>query len=99
MKKNRIEIEKETLSIMVHIYCKGQKHGETLCDNCEKLIDYANQQLDKCKFGENKMFCSKCTLHCYKSDMKKQINKVMKYSGPRMILHNPIMAINHFLQK
>lgn len=98
MRKNRIEIEKETLSIMVHIYCKGQRHGKVLCNNCENLIDYANQRLDECRYGENKTFCSKCKVHCFKQDMNQSIKKIMKYSGPRMILHNPAMAINHFLQ-
>ncbi len=98
MKRKRIEIEKETIYKMVHIYCKGQRHGEILCNNCEKLIDYTNQRLDQCIFGENKTFCSKCTVHCFKPDMKISIKEVMKYSGPRMILHNPLMTIKHFLQ-
>ncbi len=99
MKRKRIEIEKETIYTMVNIYCKGQKHDEVLCDDCDKLINYANQRLDQCKFGENKTFCSKCTVHCFKPDMKESIKKVMKYSGPRMILHSPIITVMHFLQK
>ena len=99
MKKNRrIELEKKTLHKMISIYCKGQKHGEVLCKDCQKLLDYAIQRLDNCKFGESKTFCSKCTVHCYKPDMRSVVKKVMRYSGPRMMLYNPILGIKHLLK-
>lgn len=31
--------------------------------------------------------------------MKEKIRNVMRYSGPRMILHHPIMAIRHVIDK
>ena len=99
MKENRIEQEKRVLDQMVRIYCKGQRHKPFLCKNCQSLIEYAYQQLSVCKFGENKNFCSKCTVHCYKPEMKEFIKKVMIYSGPRMILYNPLMAIRHLIKK
>lgn len=99
MNKNRIEDEKNVLYRMVYIYCKGKKHSEHLCGNCKELVEYANQRLVACRFGENKSFCSKCTVHCFKPEMREKIKAVMKYSGPRMMLHNPIMAIKHLIQK
>jgi Nitrous oxide-stimulated promoter. len=99
MKKNRIETEKAIISKMVSIYCKGHKHDSTLCKDCEELVNYANQRLDNCKFGEGKSFCSKCSVHCYRPEMREHVKKVMKYSGPRIIFHNPVIALTHFFQK
>lgn len=99
MKKNRIDFEKDALRQMIFIYCKGQNHGKPLCDDCQILLDYALQRLDACKFGNDKMFCSKCTVHCYKPVMRDRIKKVMRYSGPRMLYHNPLLALRHLLKK
>jgi len=94
---SKIEIEKKVLNTMVKIYCKGQGHSDLLCNDCEKFIEYANQQLDRCKFGENKVFCSKCNIHCYKPEMRNFVKKVMGYSGSRIIFYYPIIAIKHLL--
>ena len=44
-----------------------------------------------------KTFCSSCETHCYKRDMAEQIRKVMRFSGPRMLLYHPITAIKHII--
>ena len=66
-----------------------------LCPQCQALLDYAHKRLEHCKFGENKPSCTRCPVHCYKPAMREQIRQVMRYSGPRMLLHDPIMAIRH----
>ena len=66
-----------------------------LCPQCQALLDYAHKRLDHCKFGEDKPSCTRCPVHCYKPAMREQIRQVMRYSGPRMLLHDPIMAIRH----
>lgn len=66
-----------------------------LCPQCQALLDYALQRLERCRFGEDKPSCTRCPVHCYKPAMREQIRQVMRYSGPRMLLHNPIMAIRH----
>ena len=66
-----------------------------LCPQCQALLDYAHQRLEHCKFGEDKPSCTRCPVHCYKPAMREQIRQVMRYSGPRMLLHDPIMAIRH----
>ena len=67
----------------------------SLCPQCQALLDYAHQRLEHCKFGEDKPSCTRCPVHCYKPAMREQILQVMRYSGPRMLLHDPIMAIRH----
>lgn len=66
-----------------------------LCPQCQALLDYAHQRLERCRFGEDKPSCTRCPVHCYKPAMREQIRQVMRYSGPRMLLHDPIMAIRH----
>lgn len=66
-----------------------------LCPQCQALLDYAHKRLEHCKFGEDKPSCTRCPVHCYKPAMRQQIRQVMRYSGPRMLLHNPVLAIRH----
>lgn len=88
--------EKKTVRKMIGIYCAA-KHGykKSLCPDCLGLNDYAQKRLEYCKFGENKPNCKNCPIHCYKPDMKTEMQKVMRFSGPRMLLQNPILSIIH----
>lgn len=74
MTKNAIAKEKETISLMIKLYCHD-KHdsGERLCDNCAGLLQYAHQRLDKCPFGDEKGVCSQCRVHCYMPEMRQKI--------------------------
>lgn len=90
---NRIEKEKRVVDKMIDIYYR--KQGTT--EEREILRAYAMKRLDNCKFGENKSFCSKCPIHCYAPKYKEQIRKVMRYSGPRMMIYHPIMLVRHIV--
>ncbi len=90
--------EKETVSLMIAIYCRKTHGGKTLCTECAQLDAYARLRSDKCPFMETKTFCSNCRVHCYKSDMREKIRQVMRFSGPRMIFHHPVMAIRHVIE-
>lgn len=91
--------EKKTVSLMICLYCK-KKHGmkKELCPDCQALSDYAMQRSDKCPFMDTKTFCSNCRVHCYKPEMREKIRTVMRFSGPRMILYHPVMAIRHLIE-
>lgn len=97
----RIESEKRIVETMIKLYCKGQGHrheeGTGMCPECSTLLEYAHMRLSRCKFGNAKTSCQKCPIHCYKPEMKEAIRKVMRYSGPRLLLHHPIAAIKHML--
>ena len=92
----RIRREKKTIASMVKIYCKAKHdtHGE-LCPECAEFLEYAKMRLDKCPFQENKTTCGRCLIHCYKPDMKEKAKKVMRFSGPRMLLYHPVLAMHH----
>ena len=93
------EREKRTVALMIRLYCR-KKHGtkKNLCPEFEALSQYAMQRSDKCPFMETKTFCSNCRVHCYKPEMREKIREVMRFSGPRMILHHPVMAVRHVIE-
>ncbi|MDO4842342.1 MAG: nitrous oxide-stimulated promoter family protein [Phoenicibacter congonensis] len=97
--KTKREEEKETLELMVRLYC-NKNHGtkDVLCDDCSDLLDYALTRVDKCPFMETKTFCSNCKVHCYKPSMREKIRQVMRFSGPRMLFHHPVMAMRHVIE-
>ena len=39
--------------------------------------------------------CGKCLVHCYQPQMREKVKGVMRYSGPRMLLHHPVLAMHH----
>ena len=94
----RLKREHDTLICMTHIYCDkhhSDKRGAELCPDCAKLMAYAQKRLEKCPYGANKPTCANCPIHCYKPGQKQQMRLVMKYSGPRMLLSHPILALRH----
>lgn len=93
------EREKAMVSEMIALYCKkqhGRKNG--LCPECEELATYARLRSDKCPFMETKTFCSNCKVYCYKPEMREKIRAVMRFSGPRMIFHHPVVAVRHMVE-
>ena len=91
------EREKRMVTEMIKLYCKKQHHtkGGELCSECDELNEYAKLRRDKCPFMETKTFCSNSKVHCYRPVMREKIRTVMRFSGPRMLLHHPIWAIRH----
>ena len=94
----RLEREATTINAMIKLYCADlHKSPERLCDECASLRDYALLRVEKCRFGAEKPACAKCTVHCYKRDMRERVRAVMRYSGPRMLLRHPLLAIYHLM--
>ena len=89
--------ERATVQAMILLYCRQNHTPDPLCAECSQLWSYAEERLDKCPFGDEKPTCENCPVHCYKPEMRQRIKDVMRYAGPRMIFHHPIMAIRHLL--
>ena len=87
--------ERETVRAMIRIYCRGKHQSDPLYEECFQLWGYADERLSKCPFGINKPTCQNCNVHCYKPEMRQRIKEIMRYAGPRMIWHHPLMAIRH----
>ena len=96
---SKIEKEKKIVALMISLYCRKTHRGrQLLCDECQELLVYAHQRIDQCPFMETKTFCSSCKVHCYRRDMREKIRRVMRFSGPRMLLHHPIIALLHVFE-
>lgn len=97
---SRLKREQKTIVAMLEIYCKHH-HKDTwngsLCVDCQNLLDYSNARLFSCPFQEKKPTCAKCLIHCYKHNMRQKIQEVMIFSGPKMVLRHPVLAILHLL--
>jgi len=94
----RLQRERITIEKMIGLYCR-EKHSSSgsLCETCVGLREYAWQRLDKCVFGAEKPTCANCPVHCYKPEMREKTRIVMRYAGPRMLLHHPVLAMRHLL--
>ena len=92
--------EQRVVEEMIRLYCR-KYHGKTgsreLCPSCHNLAEYAKTRSEKCPFMEQKTFCANCKVHCYRPEMREEIRKVMRFSGPRMLFHHPAMAIWHLV--
>ncbi len=94
-----IENETKTVEAMIRLYCRDKHGTETLCDACAALADYARERLARCQYGDAKPKCRNCETHCYAPAMRQQIAEVMRYAGPRMLLHHPLMGLQHALKR
>ncbi len=94
----RLTREWKTMEAMIQIHCRGH-HGPAaaLCEECQQLSDYAGMRLKRCRFGTEKPTCAKCPVHCYQQTRREQIKAVMRYAGPRMVWHHPLMSLRHWL--
>lgn len=97
--ERRVSREKKTIKEMIWLYC--HEHHATakneLCVDCQDLLSYAFARIDHCVFLPEKPTCKNCTIHCYTLVKKESIKEVMRYSGPRMMLHSPILAVSHLV--
>ena len=95
---DRINREKKTIEKMVNLYYRAHHQPEdSLCEECQHLLDYALFRLEKCPFKPDKPTCATCPVHCYNPQMRTKVKEIMRYSGPRMLLHHPLLAIMHIL--
>jgi len=100
LKSKKIENEKATVRAMIELFCrKNHLYRSGLCPDCIELTEYAFIKLDRCRYGDKKTACSKCSIHCYNKTNRNRIREVMRYSGPRMLFHHPVLAFKYILYK
>ena len=94
----RLLRERVTVDKMIELYCRENHAAQGgLCAECAVLSEYARQRLQKCVFGAEKPTCANCPVHCYRPEMRAKVRMVMRYAGPRMLLHHPALALRHLL--
>lgn len=98
--RDRLYREKETMRVMLKLYCLRHHHdSDALCPDCLRLLQTAHRHLEHCRFGKTKPPCGRCPGNCYPPAVRSQIRQVMAFSGPRMLLRHPLLALLHLLDK
>jgi len=91
--------EIQVVGDMIRLYCSNQHNGirknGDLCPACHTLYAYATERLRRCPRMAEKTFCSECPIHCYAPSQREQIRQIMRYAGPRMLWHRPLMTLRH----
>ncbi len=96
---HRMREERDTVLLMINLYCRHKEGNPQLCADCRALADYAVLRLSRCRFAADKPTCRQCPVHCYRPDMKAQMRAVMRYAGPLMLLYHPWIAVKHLLRE
>lgn len=95
----KTEKEKRIIEQMIKLYCNHHNHNkerkESLCVTCKETLLYAHKRLSLCPFKQEKKTCRLCPTHCYKPEMRKRIQEIMRYSGPKMLFYHPLAALAH----
>ncbi len=91
--------EKKVISEMVKLYCRKNHKKRELCDECKEVLNCSLKRIDNCQFMETKTFCSNCKAPCYSPKMKEKVKQIMKFSGPRILFHHPLLVISHMLSR
>ena len=94
----RLAREWRTLVAMVRIFCRDKHQSSNgLCTECEQFLSYARVRLERCHFGPKKPICSKCPVHCYQRERRKQVRVIMHHAGPRMLWEHPVTSLRHWI--
>ncbi len=94
-----IEREKQTVCLMIDLYCRHHLKQPAMTEEYRQLAEYACRRLDHCRYGEAKTACKDCPTHCYGPEQRQAIREVMRWVGPRMILFSPRAALRHVIQR
>lgn len=98
--RDRIRREQKTLRAMLRLYCRAHHQNRgPLCDDCRELLQQARQRLARCRYRPDKPPCGRCPRNCYPPTIRSRIRQVMAFSGPRMLLRHPLLALLHLLDK
>ena len=75
----------------------GRKPPE-VCGECADLLRYAEKRRAYCP-KDPRPFCSYCDTHCYTAEMRERMREVMRYAGPRSLLHgHAIDGVKHLIE-
>jgi hypothetical protein len=96
----RLRREMRTIAAMIRLYCKkNHPHQGGMCRECQALLDYAANRLERCPFRGNKPTCARCPIHCYQPERRAQIRQVMRFAGPWMAIYHPYLMLRHYLDE
>ena len=97
-KHNRVHREAVAIGYMIVIFCTGRHQPvDKLCEECRQVLDHVKQAVELCLYKEDKPVCGKCATNCYNPAIKQKLQLIMRYAGPRMMVHHPVLALRHCL--
>lgn len=74
------------------------RRAPEVCTGCAELLRYAEKRRAYCP-KDPKPFCSYCDTHCYTAEMRERMREVMRYAGPRSLLHgHAIDGVKHLIE-
>lgn len=105
-KERRIKKDAKVLHAFIGAYCRENHQKRTeggvkgpggggLCPECDELLRYALKRNEKCPLDPKPM-CKKCTVHCYKPEMREKIKEVMKFSGIHFVKKGRLYWLFHY---
>lgn len=65
------------------------------CDECRKFLTYAIERRLNCPLEERPV-CKHCQVHCYRSDYREKVRKIMRYSGKALIKKGRLDLLWHY---
>ena len=93
-----ISREKKMVDSMVLIYCKNHHNSIRIpCKSCTNFSEYSKNRLENCFYQDKKPVCGRCGLSCYNSHFKKFGETCFNYAGPRILFHDPKLALHHII--
>lgn len=97
MAGKRISREINTVTRMVELYERRHPAPADAPEHYRNLLTYAVKRLEKCRYGEDKPACKQCPVHCYQPKLREEMKVIMRWAGPRMLWHHPILAVRHLI--
>jgi hypothetical protein len=69
-----------------------------LCAECEAHLAYGEKRRAFCP-KDPKPFCANCDVHCYRPQEREWERQMMRYAGPRSVLHgHAVDGIRHVIE-
>lgn len=71
--------------------------GIEVCENCCRLLNHGIAKLLQCPF-DPKPACRKCPDPCYSAEYRREVKKVMRFSGTYLVKHGRLDLLLHYLK-
>jgi Nitrous oxide-stimulated promoter len=89
--RHRGEERSSLSSEMAELFPKGV----SLCADCRALVEYALLKRRRCPL-DPKPACKHCHVHCYGSEHREKMKRIMAFSGRKMIMRGRLDYLWHY---
>ena len=92
--------EFKMIAAMLRMYCRTHHNLKDTLRSASNVPSFARlcaPALGALRVRRGQPTCAKCTVHCYKASMRERVRVVMRWAGPRMLWHHPLLAIRRMI--